>query len=127
MTQLKLLIAPCRIRNGAVASAVLVHLTRGSSPLRLALAGATRSGTAGVGSLARSAQKVTPHPTGVNIKFRPAVMTDRDGATLACRLGSDTPAGRALSAPHKTAFRERRHERHDIGVSRFSRHHRRRR
>ena len=30
-------------RNGAVASAVLVHHTRGIGPLRLALAGATRS------------------------------------------------------------------------------------
>jgi hypothetical protein len=30
-----------------------VHLTRGTGPLRLALAGATRSGSAGVGSLAR--------------------------------------------------------------------------
>src|SRR6516164_1910108 len=35
-------------RNGAVASAVLVHLAW-TGPLRLALAGATRSGTAGVG------------------------------------------------------------------------------
>src|ERR1700758_3071157 len=99
MTQLKLLIAPCRIRNGAVASAVLVHLTRGSGPLRLALAGATRSGTAGVGGLARSINQVTPQPTGVNIKFRPAVMTDRDRALLACRLGSDTQgAARAVGA-----------------------------
>jgi hypothetical protein len=40
-------------RNGAVASAVLVHHTRGIGPLRLALAGATRSGSAGVGSLGR--------------------------------------------------------------------------
>src|SRR5437667_5579920 len=40
-------------RNGAVTSAVLVHQTRGTGPLRLALAGATRSGSAGVGSLPR--------------------------------------------------------------------------
>ena len=40
-------------RNGAVDSAVLVHHTRGIGPLRLALAGATRSGSAGVGSLGR--------------------------------------------------------------------------
>src|SRR5204863_7188515 len=40
-------------RNGAVASAVLVHHTRGIGPLRLARAGATRSGSAGVGSLGR--------------------------------------------------------------------------
>ena len=40
-------------RNGAVSSAVLVHHTRGIGPLRLALAGATRSGSAGVGSLGR--------------------------------------------------------------------------
>jgi hypothetical protein len=38
-------------RNGAVASAVsLVHLAW-TGPFRLALAGATRSGTAGVGQL----------------------------------------------------------------------------
>jgi len=42
-----------RGRNGAVASAVLVHHTRGIGPLRLALAGATRSDSAGVGSLGR--------------------------------------------------------------------------
>ena len=40
-------------KNGAVTSAVLVHRTRGAGPLRLALAGATRSGSAGVGSLVR--------------------------------------------------------------------------
>jgi hypothetical protein len=39
------------VKNGAVASAVLVHQTRGIGPLQLALAGATRSGSAGVGSL----------------------------------------------------------------------------
>src|SRR5262249_10625130 len=38
-------------RNGAVTSAVLVHLTRGIGPLRLALAGAPRAGSAGVGDL----------------------------------------------------------------------------
>jgi hypothetical protein len=41
------------IETGAVTSAVLVRLPRGTGPLRLALAGATRSGSAGVGSLAR--------------------------------------------------------------------------
>src|SRR5260370_8904146 len=40
-------------RNGAVASAVLVHHTRGIGPLRLALAGGTRSGSAGLGNLGR--------------------------------------------------------------------------
>jgi hypothetical protein len=43
-----------------------VHHTRGTGPLRLALAGATRSGSAGVGSpVSRSAGKATPHPNGV--------------------------------------------------------------
>jgi hypothetical protein len=42
-------------------------LTRGTGPLRLALAGATRSGSAGVGSRgSRSAGEATPHPSGVN-------------------------------------------------------------
>jgi hypothetical protein len=49
---LRLRLSP-RCRNGAVASAVLVHHTRGIGPLRLALAGATRSDSAGVGSLGR--------------------------------------------------------------------------
>src|ERR1700738_4783656 len=41
--------------------------TRGTGPLRLALAGATRSGSAGVGSLgSRSASEATPRPSGVN-------------------------------------------------------------
>ena len=40
-----------KTRNGAANSAVLVHQTRGIGPLRLALAGATRSGAAGVGTL----------------------------------------------------------------------------
>lgn len=54
-------------KNGAVASAVLVHQTRGTGPLRLALAGATRSGSAGVGSLlSRSVDKATLHPRRVN-------------------------------------------------------------
>jgi hypothetical protein len=44
-----------------------VHHTRGIGPLRLALAGATRSGSAGVGSpVSRSAGEATPHPSGVN-------------------------------------------------------------
>ena len=53
-------------RNGAANSAVLVHQTRGIGPLRLALAGATRSGSAGVGALSRSAHDVTLHRGGVN-------------------------------------------------------------
>jgi len=43
------LIAISKTRSGAVASAVLVHYAW-TGPLRLALAGATRSGTAGVGN-----------------------------------------------------------------------------
>jgi hypothetical protein len=41
------------MRNGAVTSAVLMHQTRGTGPLRLALTGATRSGSAGVEGLSR--------------------------------------------------------------------------
>src|SRR5260370_42490403 len=63
----------CRDRdqteNGAVTSAALGAPTRGIGPLRLALAGATRSGSAGVGSLgSRSAGEATPHSSGVNWK-----------------------------------------------------------
>src|SRR5258705_3336154 len=39
-----------KTENGAVTSAVLGAPTRGTGPLRLALAGATRSGSAGVAS-----------------------------------------------------------------------------
>src|ERR1700688_2367611 len=49
----------CQRRSGAP--------TRGTGPLRLALAGATRSGSAGVGRHgSRSADEATPHPSGVN-------------------------------------------------------------
>ncbi len=52
---------PRENRNGAVASAVLVHLAW-TGPLRLALAGATRTGTAGVGYLLAIRNKIMPHP-----------------------------------------------------------------
>ena len=56
-------------KNGAVASAVLVHLTRGTGPLGLALAGATRSGSAGVGSHgSRYGEELMPHSRGMNWK-----------------------------------------------------------
>jgi hypothetical protein len=45
----------------------LVHLTRRTGPLRLALAGATRSGTAGVETRSRSVKEITPRPDGVNL------------------------------------------------------------
>ena len=75
-------------RNGAVTSAVLVHLpTRGTGPLRLALAGATRSGSAGVGSLARDPLarlcRIHVESTGTTINFRPAAITHRDIAASA--------------------------------------------
>jgi hypothetical protein len=85
-------------KNGAVASAVLVHLTRGSGPLRLALAGATRSGSAGVGGLvARSADEATPHPPGDKINFGPAAITDRalDGHIGDVAWRRDEQAGRS--------------------------------
>ena len=59
----------------------LVHLTRGTGPLRLALAGATRTGTAGVGSPdSRSASEAMPLPSRVNWRrqliFRPMTITN---------------------------------------------------
>jgi hypothetical protein len=84
-------------KNGAVASAVLVHQTRGSGPLRLALAGATRSGSAGVGSLARSADEATSYPPGDKINFGPAAITDRDmdGHIGNVAWGRDEQVGRS--------------------------------
>ena len=55
------LISIFKTRSGAVASAVLVHYAW-TGPLRLALAGATRSGTAGVGCLLAIQPHVRPHP-----------------------------------------------------------------
>ena len=48
------------VRNGAVASAVPSALTRGPARFDWQLAGATRSGTAGVGDLSRSNYNDTP-------------------------------------------------------------------
>jgi hypothetical protein len=54
--------------------------TRGTGPLRLALAGATRSGSAGVGSLSRDPlarlRRIQVESTTIN--FRPAAITNRD-------------------------------------------------
>jgi len=55
-----------RKRNGAVASAVFGAPSRGTAPLRLALAGATRSGSAGVGDRLRSGHEATLRPIRVN-------------------------------------------------------------
>ena len=70
--KLRLRLSP-RCRNGAVASAVLVHHTRGIGPLRLALAGATRSGSAGVGSLGRDPMmrlcRNEPESIGINTQI----------------------------------------------------------
>ena len=57
-------------KNGAVASAVLVHQTRGIGPLRLALTGATRSGSAGVGNQTRDPSSTLRPTEGESIKFR---------------------------------------------------------
>src|SRR5712664_4717499 len=61
--------------------------TRGTGPLRLALAGATRSGSAGVGSLARDPlarlRRVQVESIGTTINFRPAIITNRDIAASA--------------------------------------------
>src|SRR5258706_5188802 len=65
--------------------------TRGTGPLRLALAGATRSGSAGVGSLARDPlarlRRVQVESIGTTINFRRAVITDRDIAASAYACG----------------------------------------
>ena len=54
-------------KNGAVTSAVLVHLRVEPAHFDWRLAGATRAGTAGVGSHgSRSIGKPMPHPSGVN-------------------------------------------------------------
>src|SRR5258705_11399398 len=70
----------CPIENGAVTSAVLVHPSGGTGPLRLALTGATRSGSAGVGSLARDPlarlRRVRVESIGTAINFRPAAITN---------------------------------------------------
>src|SRR5258707_11116356 len=61
--------------------------TRGTGPLRLALAGATRSGSAGVGSQARDPlarlRHVQVEAIGTTINFRPAAITHRDNAASA--------------------------------------------
>ena len=95
-------------KNGAVASAVLVHQTRGSGPLRLALAGATRSGTAGVGSLARSADEATSYPPGDKINFGPAAITDRDmdGHIGNVAWGRDEQGGALRGRRKEAASRE---------------------
>jgi DNA-binding transcriptional LysR family regulator len=60
-------VARCRSRAADALLSMVRVPTRGTGPLRLALAGATHSGSSGVGSHgSRSAGKVTPHPSGVN-------------------------------------------------------------
>src|ERR1700730_16422230 len=75
--------------------------TRGTGPLRLALAGATRSGSAGVGSPgSRSAGEATPHPSGVNWNdnFGPAAITHRDIAASALLIASTLALTGAVDA-----------------------------
>jgi hypothetical protein len=72
--------------------------TRGTGPLRLALTGATRSGSAGVGSLARDPLptlfRIEVESTRTTINFRPAAITHCDIARsawlIASRLGMIT-------------------------------------
>jgi len=66
-------------KNGAVADAVFGAPTRGTAPLRLALAGATRSGSAGVGNLCDPPIRLSfiqRESIGTTIIFRPAAMTN---------------------------------------------------
>ena len=61
--------------------------TRGTGPLRLALAGATRSGSAGVGSRgSRSAGDATPRPNGVIRQPQTETRTRGAGALLIVHL-----------------------------------------
>jgi hypothetical protein len=66
--------------------------TRGTGPLRLALAGATRSGSAGVEALARDPlarlRRIQVESTGTTINFRPAAITHRDIAASALLIAS---------------------------------------
>ena len=61
--------------------------TRGTGPLRLALAGATRSGSAGVGSLFRDPlarlRRLQVESIGTKFNFRPAAITSCDIAASA--------------------------------------------
>jgi hypothetical protein len=80
--------------------------TRGTGPLRLALAGATRSGSAGVGSLARDPlarlRRVQVESIGTTINFRPASsITHRDIAVSALLIASKL----ALTAAEKKSRR----------------------
>src|SRR6267378_49047 len=78
--------------------------TRGTGPLRLALAGATRSGSAGVGSpSSRSAGEATPRSSGMPINFRPAAITNRD---IAASILSGLSSG--FSAHSHQRSKERR-------------------
>src|SRR5258705_13785642 len=66
--------------------------TRGTGPLRLALAGATRSGSAGVGSAARDPlarlRRIQVESIGTTINFRPAAITHCDIAASALLIAS---------------------------------------
>jgi hypothetical protein len=104
--RLKLRARCCRIvptENGAVTSAVLVHLPGGTGPLRLALTGATRSGSAGVGSLARDPlarlRRVQVESTGRAINFGPAAITNRDHRSIGPTCGGLAPVGCLISSP----------------------------
>ena len=81
--------------------------TRGTGPLRLALAGATRSGTAGVGSPgSRSGGEATSHPResiATTINFRPAAITNRDIAAPALLIASRLALTAALDALEQRA------------------------
>jgi hypothetical protein len=66
--------------------------TRGTGPLRLALAGATRSGSAGVGSPSRDPitrlRRIKVESIGTTINFRPAAITHHDIAASTLLIAS---------------------------------------
>jgi hypothetical protein len=71
--------------------------SRGTGPLRLALTGATRSGSAGVGSLSRDPlvrlRCIQVESIGTTINFRPAAITNRDIAASALLIASGLALG----------------------------------
>jgi hypothetical protein len=88
----------CQTETALLPAPFWVHLPRGTGPLRLALAGATRSGSAGVGSLARDPlarlRRIQVESTGTTINFRPAAITHRDIGLAWNRIQARADGGR---------------------------------
>ena len=83
-----------------------MHQTRGTGPLRLALAGATRAGSAGVGDLSHGPmarlRRIQVESIGTIINFRPAAITNRD-ITRADRIQARADGGHGKGESAKAA------------------------